>query len=76
MQNLNYNTVRLRDIDISSSVIRATSEQSDKRVRSVEWLRAEKWLLDTLAEAERVSDEQGWLTQEDVERKLGYGVED
>ena len=73
MQNLNY-TNTVRDIDISAPVFLTMSEK-EKRKRA-EREEAIKWFLDDIAKARRTADEQGWLTQEDVERALGYGVED
>ncbi|MCL2054108.1 MAG: hypothetical protein FWG90_06685 [Oscillospiraceae bacterium] len=75
MQNLNYNnTVRIKNIDTDSPIALTLSEQS--RRKQAEREEAIKWFLEDIAEARRIADEQGWLTQEDVERKLGYGVED
>ena len=68
MQNLNYNDA-VRDIDISSPIFIAMSEK-DKRA----W--AEKRFFEEIEKADRSVAEHGWLTQEDVERELGYGIED
>ncbi len=74
MQNLSYTPAPVRDIDISAPVFHSVPKNGSSP--KTDRLLAEKWLLETLDNSRKTAEEKGWLTQEDVERKLGHWAED
>jgi hypothetical protein len=55
------NTNAVRDIDPAVLPLSDSGERE----------RALEWLLGTLEESKRIADEQGWISQEEIEREFG-----
>ena len=71
MQNLNYNNVRLRDINTTSPIVSPVVLTMPDRRKQAEREEAIKWFFAEIEKADKSVEEFGWVDQEDIEREFG-----